>query len=304
MDTITVYILCRNRVDYLAEAIDSIINQSIISHRVNVVVSDNSTTNDVYHMVTDRYKDKVSYVKKSGLLRSYEHIQDIIREAKGEYTVIFHDDDIARPDFINIAIERLEKNQQLGAVAPNSISFGSGRNFFTMSRVSLFSKLINNDRSLYTDNYLIQGSVPAFCGYVYRTSILKKVKVENLTGIYFDSVLIGEIIKNSLGVLWLPNILILSRVHGNNEGLIDNLKERYKLVEFLQNSYGVEIPDFYYDYYIGIAKLRLNTKNNRMAGLIALFLIKFSFLISYKVVKIYFGRIVSRLFFIIFPSNV
>jgi len=99
-----------NRAHYLAEALDSLLNQTRPPAEI-IVVDDGSTdsTLDVVHS----FRDRIRYIRKeNGGKASAVNVG--LRESKNQYIYVFDDDDIACPDAIEKLIEPLEQDPGLG----------------------------------------------------------------------------------------------------------------------------------------------------------------------------------------------
>src|SRR5688500_18267446 len=80
-----------NRADYLAWAIQSVLNQTL--EDFELVIYDNSAT-DTTEAVVKNFSDKrIRYVKTGKPLPMYESWEFALRQAKGEYITFLGDDD-------------------------------------------------------------------------------------------------------------------------------------------------------------------------------------------------------------------
>ena len=98
---IQVYILSRNRSEFLKVTLDSLMKQNDSLIKFDIIVSDSSDNDDVSKMINEDYENKnIKYIRRSGITSHMGHTQLVVSELNSEYSVIFHDDDILHPDYI------------------------------------------------------------------------------------------------------------------------------------------------------------------------------------------------------------
>lgn len=107
---VTVIIPTFNRANFIAEAIDSIINQTTPPEQI--IISDDGST-DHTASVVGQYGDQVTYVRNenAGKSAAINRITPLIR---GKFVWIFDDDDFAYPDAIQTHMDIHGKNPGLG----------------------------------------------------------------------------------------------------------------------------------------------------------------------------------------------
>ena len=114
------YILSRNRPDYLRVTLDSLLKQNHSLIKFEIIISDSSDNEDVYKMINEDYAHKnIRYIKRIGVTSHMGHTQLVVSELNSEYSVIFHDDDILHPDYMNVMSSFL--NNSDNSVSSNKI---------------------------------------------------------------------------------------------------------------------------------------------------------------------------------------
>lgn len=116
METVSVIIPLYSYAEYLDEAIQSVLNQSVKAHEI-ICVSDGAIDNSVE--IAKKYPVKI-IEKKNGGLSSARNTG--IREATGKYIMSFDSDDIMRPDCIK---EHLKLANENTIVTCGLMAFGS-----------------------------------------------------------------------------------------------------------------------------------------------------------------------------------
>lgn len=104
METVSVIIPCYNYAEYLDEAIQSVLNQSVKAHEI-IVVSDGAIDNSVE--IAHKYPVTILEKENGGLssARNYG-----IKHATGKYIMSFDSDDIMRPDCIKEHLALADEN--------------------------------------------------------------------------------------------------------------------------------------------------------------------------------------------------
>ncbi len=120
-DDLQVFITTYNREAYLREALESVLNQT--AHVRNVVVLDNDSTDNTEQVVT-RYKDQgISYEKTHGFLGNFRRAREIVSR---KLVMLFHDDDILHPAYIELALRALNAYPDAALIATRYTEFENG----------------------------------------------------------------------------------------------------------------------------------------------------------------------------------
>jgi len=255
---ISVYIMTRDRVCFLKEALKSFLNQYVKGFSYEIIISDNSISNEVEKYIKASNLD-VKYIRQGGKLSPDEHLQVISNSCSSEYMVLFHDDDYVDFHFLYLSILEMRNNRSLGAVCLNSASFHNGMKVYNLGWISAKRVVIKDECDIYK-RYLLQDGVPAFSGYFYRTSVIKKIDFLNFSGIHIDSEIIASVASTSGGVLWIPKVCVYSRVHGGNGSLTESLVDRKKLIRYIDKNTNCK---FKHDLYRIYLQLSIDRKNHR-----------------------------------------
>ena len=92
IDDIEVFILTKNRTNYLNESILSLINQTTIPKFITVLDNDSEdNTSSVVQAFSDL---DVKYIKTQGFLGNFNKAREIVSK---KYCMLFHDDDLLHP---------------------------------------------------------------------------------------------------------------------------------------------------------------------------------------------------------------
>ena len=115
---ITVIIPCYNREKFIAEAVESVINQTYRNIEI-VVVDDGCTDNS--REILERYSDRIRILEHPGRAnRGQSAALNVgIRATQSEYVAFLDSDDLFAPDKIEKQIRFLEDHPQFGLVYAN-----------------------------------------------------------------------------------------------------------------------------------------------------------------------------------------
>lgn len=123
--TVSIIIPCYNCEKYLAQAMESAINQTYEDTEV-IVADDNSTDNSIViaQITKEKYPDKritiLANTKNLGVTKTRAIALEV---ASGEYYLPLDSDDFIELNYIEKAIPVLEKNKNAGFVYSNAIYF-------------------------------------------------------------------------------------------------------------------------------------------------------------------------------------
>ena len=235
--SIQLFILSRDRPIMLKQALESMLHQEKASAEVEIIVSDNSITDDVTTLISRDYPTNqgFKYIKRDPPLSAKDHYAAVISEASEDYTVIFHDDDLMQENYIKTISSFIGSNKDVVLVGGNGIQFVDGACDDQGQRIVFTDKvLFFSTKKDFLLQYLVGSKgVPPFPGYIYKTSALKKLDVFSLSGgKYADVVLLSEMLNFGKAV-YLPNILMSYRIHSNNDSGYENIADRISLLNYI-----------------------------------------------------------------------
>jgi glycosyltransferase involved in cell wall biosynthesis len=221
---IQIFILCRDRPHTIRECLKSALEQKIGHFTIEIIVSDNSQTSNVFNIVSQEFP-QVSLRRRVPYTDAKTHFNTILSEVTGEYCILFHDDDVLNPEYVKTVVGEFTTHPNAIAIGTNAhIIAASGRicgkshsfrekQIFSTSR-DFLSKYIPTKRE--------QRGIAPFPSYIYRKhAALNRFGEFDECGKYSDVVFLANLIK--LGtIVWLPECLMKYRTHeGNDSNEID-----------------------------------------------------------------------------------
>lgn len=231
MEKVTVFLLSSNRANLIGQTIDSIAVQNDKNFRL--IVSDNSSNNEVEKLVADKYSN-LSYIRRAPRLPALDHFKTVLSEVESEYFVIFHDDDIMHEDYIRRMVDVLDQDPALAAVGCNAQIMKDDnftRRIFFRQHES--KKILRGNEALIAPYLKFLDRVAPFPGYMYRTEKVKGLFLDaSEGGKYSDASFLMKVAERS-AVCWLKDPLMYYRFHSGNDSGTNSIPQHLRLLRFI-----------------------------------------------------------------------
>jgi GT2 family glycosyltransferase len=256
MQSLVIYILCHNRPEDACHAIRSALAQT--DHNYTLIVSDNSSNDEVELMVEQNFPD-IQYVRRQPVLRALEHFNCCIAETSAKYFCLFHDDDLMSSEFV-------QEIHSAIATFPDAIAIGSNARIEVLgkpqSKLSFLSRhdyeVITSPKNLATRYFgRHQSGIAPFPSYVYRKDKISKLKFSSHEGKYSDVTWLLRVA--ALGqIIWITKPLMTYRIHGGNDGLVESRRDRLRFLGYLKQQLNVLGGGLLSDYRFGFIYKMIN----------------------------------------------
>ena len=106
---VTIYITSHNYEDYIAEAIESVLNQTY--RNIEIIIFDDNSSDNSLHIIREFQKNNnitcISSKKKNGLRKASN---ECIKAASGEYVLRLDADDILNANCISNMVKNIERS--------------------------------------------------------------------------------------------------------------------------------------------------------------------------------------------------
>lgn len=247
MNKIAVYVLSRNRKEYLGACIASIAQQDYKDF--DLIISDNSSLPEMDDHLSQVQKSVTQVIKRRPNLQALQHFNAIIQEAcaKYEYVVLFHDDDLMGPRFLSSCVEMVARYPDVAAVATNaellysdSPEHKKNGTLFYKIRQNLFIRTPFDLVARYAFPSLL--GFPPFPSYFYKTEFLRNARMgPEFGGKYSDVGLLAQILQYGQ-VLWLPEPSMTYRFHSSNDSNDTSPADAFRLHRFLILKFPLTFP--------------------------------------------------------------
>lgn len=239
---ITIAIPTYDRKAYLYECLRSIENQTY--KQIKIVIFDNNSPYNILEIPKDFPNLDITFEINQINIGNQKNIKKILDfKFETPYVMIFHDDDTIHPEYIGIAIEYLDSNQDV-------VWVGSNINFIESidhSKMSLFTTFKKTDflkvNKLDLTRAILRGFNIGFDSVIYRK--------ENLDSSYFNTTLydkwadrpfIISIIKNK-SVAITKNKFVNYRIHSNQDSQGESSSTYIKNIINLFTYYGTILEE-------------------------------------------------------------
>ncbi len=155
-----------NRADgFLKQALQSAVNQTY--GNIEIIVSDNCSTDHTEEVVHGFFSPRIRYFKQTENIGPVNNFNFCVQEARGQYFLMLHDDDLIDPDFVEACMTAVDDNTDMGVIitgtrkidgngtilaeTPNRLQYDSTKDFFLgwfSGKVALYlcSTLYNCER--------------------------------------------------------------------------------------------------------------------------------------------------------------
>lgn len=236
MKSLTIFILCHNRPDDARQAIQSVLAQS--SPEFTLIVSDNSSNDEVEHMVKNEFPG-IRYVRRTPMLKALEHFNRCMDEVSTDYFCLFHDDDVMNTNYVSVMMKS-------AAEYPDAIAIGCNANVERFGKLEprtsfrTFRKFepIDTPQNL-AQRYFsrAQSGFAPFPGYLYNRHKTGDLRLPAEGGKYADvSWLLSLAMKAP--IIWVNQPLMTYRLHAENDGNTESLRDRLRFFGFLKQNTG------------------------------------------------------------------
>lgn len=241
---IEIILLCRNRPEYANEALTSLCNVDYT--HLKITISDNSTSPlFINRNFSEEFPHvEINYLYRGPNLSGVNHMTLAARESECDFFCLFHDDDIALPNFISDRVHYFNDPAVI-AVGTNAYEMKGNlrkKNLLLKRRRKITR--INTSIKLLNEYYSIdKGAVAPFPGYIYRKkSVIHMIQLlESPAGKYSDSVFLAEL-ANHGELVWPPKPTMYYRKHLSNDSNFESLKDRLGLLSLLKKNFNKNSP--------------------------------------------------------------
>lgn len=254
-----VVVLSRNRPEYLVETLSSVIESAKLllkDVRVEIEVSDNSD-NDLCIEIVRKYFPRLKIVSRRPNLTVISHFKCVMLEATTDYLVMFHDDDVMKPRFLQVLYSLISQDTEAAAVGCNASYMYNGVDLDKTFMKPGQKILVIDTKEKLLEGYFLIGSqnTSPFPGYIYRIKKLAGILFdETKGGIHADVSFLIDVID--FGTIKLtPEILMSYRIHEGNVNKQSTVAIKFNLLRHLnchvpmKNSQALQ--DFHYTILIG-----------------------------------------------------
>lgn len=224
MKDLTIVVLTHNRSDLIEETVESILHQSCSDFKF--VVSDNSSNDDTKVIFQKSSYSKINYIKRNTVLSPFDHFNTVISEIDTRYFVLFHDDDLMLPDYVETMYNAVN-NTSYAAVGCNAYLY-SANSAKQKIFMKLNSNVVLNNKNDIIEYYIGNKRFAPFPSYIYSKKEISNLRFTDKVGKYSDVAWLIDIL-NIGKIYWLSIPLMKYRIHSNQDSASFDYYKQIKL---------------------------------------------------------------------------
>jgi glycosyltransferase involved in cell wall biosynthesis len=209
---IEIFVLTYNRNNFLKQTLESIFLQTDSNFYLTVIDNGSNEANIVN---PSNYNFQFRLIRNEAN-RPFNEVSNQIKDlVRGEYVMIFHDDDLLHPNYIQICKDVIFRNKNLSIIGCYFQSF--------ILKAKPFSSNINC-KLLSVDKFELaklfyKGECIHFGSFVYKTSIFKSKNFEiGIYGKICDRPFVLSCLDEGFGFI-IKNELVNYRIHENQDSV-------------------------------------------------------------------------------------
>lgn len=232
---LTVFVLTYNRANYLKLSIQSILEQTYKDFCL--VILDNASNDNTEETIKYFKDNRMIYIRHKENIGADGNGNFALKMVSTPYFIIFHDDDLMMPHFIEKELETIQKYDFdiLSSFAKHIDENGHILDYYRKTA----NKPIIYSGTKYFESFISVSPNTIYCpSVIYKTEFIKKHKllVDNKkTGPASDVFLFLEIEKHGGKIGILPLELFFYRHHSKQDSNINNSFLQIKLLKYLLN---------------------------------------------------------------------
>lgn len=177
-----VFVVTYNRADYLRETLASIASQTLKGCRITIL--DNASTDKTPEVVESFKAHGMIYSRAShngGGMANFMRAQSLASTA---YAMVLHDDDVIHPQYLERALQGLNRFPDVALITSCSTRFQSGEAYVKSGRLDgqLREKyfVFKENSSAFSASLLLPSSASAISGAITRSELLKRMDLAKI----------------------------------------------------------------------------------------------------------------------------
>jgi glycosyltransferase involved in cell wall biosynthesis len=209
-----------NRADsYLKDALKSAVSQTYSN--IEIIISDNASTDNTEALIRSFNDPRIKYFKQSANIGGLNNANFCVEQAKGDYFVLLHDDDLIDNDFIEACMKAVDFRTDVGIILAGTrvIDESCRTKSETPNRVEgtspsdLFLSWFDNKLALY------------LCSTLYNTKRLQDLGCfRSKKNLYEDNVALFQIAAK-YGRKDVHEVKASFRMHSSNSGTAASISD-------------------------------------------------------------------------------
>ena len=222
---VTIGIPTYNRADgYLKLTLKSALNQTY--QNLEIIVADNCSTDNTENYVNNISDPRIRYFRHNKNIHPNDNFNFCLEQAKGDYFLLLHDDDLIDDDFVEICMDSVSHNTDSGIIRTGTrIIDGNG---------NVLEKAFNRMEGLSTKDFILSWfrwkTAFYFCSIIFNTKRLSEIGGFGSKTNLFQDVVAGVQLAAKFGRIDIHDMKASFRKHGSN------MTPAVKVGEWLEDS--------------------------------------------------------------------
>ena len=210
---VTIGIPSYNRADsYLKQAVLSAVNQTYPN--IEIIISDNCSLDNTEEVIRGINDPRIRYFKQSNNIGGLNNANFCVEQAKGDYFLLLHDDDLIDYDFISVCMEAVNYDVNYGIILTGTRVIDSGGR--------IIGEAENKVVGLSTKDFFMgwfDNKLPIYlCSTLFNTRRLKEMGCfRSLKNLHEDSVALFQLAAK-FGRKDVRDVKASFRRHSENSG--------------------------------------------------------------------------------------
>lgn len=207
INDIQFFIITRNRSGLLEQTIKNLLSQTAGIKEITVL--DNESTDNTEEIVNKYYDKGVKYIKTFGDKANY--LTSVSMSSK-LYTLIFHDDDLLNIKYIQLALDMLNRYDNIAFITTSYTNFKDVNLINVNQNISKNHYLFLNQYDFALNMYFLEKI--ALCSCIFKTALLKSNPFEfEKYGKFFDWPYLVKMSSMGKVVLLADRNMLYVRIH-------------------------------------------------------------------------------------------
>ena len=254
---VAIYMCCYNHAEFVAEAIDSILDQTYTNWEL--WMADDGSSDDSAEIMATYESDKIHFYKfeeNTRLVGVQSYLIEKIKDSDCEYIVGTASDDKWKPDRLEKQIEVMSKHEEYGACFSWDELLFSGESEndpYKDLNFQNYSHKRNRSRYEWLNRYTLYDNCMSACSAMLRKNVYFEMGGYNQYFLALGDFRLWLMTVMKYPIYMVEEPLVYYRRHGNNlstpsmEGALSNLSETYVIkYELMEN---IKKHDFYRSFY-------------------------------------------------------
>lgn len=207
---VTVAIPTYNRIPYLRECIQSVLNQTF--QDFDIFVFDNASEDPVEQAIREYHNPRIHFIGSEKNMGAEGNLNRILQHPfDSEYLIIFHDDDTMHSQLLQAEVDFLDAHPDAVFVVTDLQRGADGtmRNFSEIAISDVKPVLYKTDEFIRAQMSWLRYGFPSA---MYRLSAIGAIRMKPEFFHFLDMVFLAELSKKGLCAL-LPAPLMIHRIH-------------------------------------------------------------------------------------------